>query len=212
MFCRKCGTKMPEDSQFCLKCGVAVIVPSVNGVSPTGAATGVAPALELDAIAKPTSQPIGMLSGASTLPPSETGYPSTVDPLNGIRGWLLLFCLGLVLIQPLALFFEALNSGDAFVGGFDLVFAAFAIYTGIVLWRVATKALRAVKVYFVAGLVMATIAIVGGILTAPAAVASTPPSQDNFLAVGIRMLIGVAIWWSYFKKSKRVKATYGANL
>jgi hypothetical protein len=76
---------MPEDSQFCVKCGVAVIVPSVSGASPTGAATGVAPALEPDAVAKPSGQPIGMLLGASTAPPSKTGNPSTVDTLNGLH-------------------------------------------------------------------------------------------------------------------------------
>ena len=132
--------------------------------------------------------------------------------LRGVRGWLLLFCLGLVLVQPLALLFEAVNSGDAFVAGFNLLLGAFAIYTGIALWRGATNALKLVKVYFVVVLIGATLVIASGILTAPAARVSQTPSQDNPLTVGFRMLIGVAIWWSYFKKSKRVKATYGANL
>lgn len=212
MFCRKCGAKMPEDSQFCLKCGVAVNMPSLNSASPTGTATGVAPALEPDAVAKPSGhdQPIGTLSSPST--PSATGSPSTVDRLKGIRGWLLLFLLGLVFVTPLSSFFGGLNSGDAFSFGFDLLFGALAIYTGIALWRGATNALRLVKVYFVVALVMAVLEIVSGILTAPATTASSTPSQNNSLTEGFRMLIGVAIWWSYFKKSKRVKATYGANL
>jgi hypothetical protein len=28
----------------------------------------------------------------------------------------------------------------------------------------------------------------------------------------MRMLVGCVIWFSYFKKSKRVKATFGRNL
>jgi hypothetical protein len=131
---------------------------------------------------------------------------------RGVRGWLLLFCVGLVVVQPLGLLFEAVNSGDAFVAGFNFLLGAFAIYTGIALWRVATNALRLVKVYFVVVLIVATLAIASGILTAPATRVSQTPSQDNFLTVGFRALISVVIWWSYFKKSKRVKATYGANL
>ena len=132
--------------------------------------------------------------------------------LRGVGGWLLLFCVSLVVVQPLALLFEAVNSRDAFVVGFNFLLGAFAIYTGVALWRVATNALRLVKVYFVVVLIVATLAIASGILTAPATRASQTPSQDNFLTVGFRALISVAIWWSYFKKSKRVKATYGANL
>jgi hypothetical protein len=40
MFCRKCGTNMPDDSQFCMKCGQAQSVTSTAG----GAAAAAAPA------------------------------------------------------------------------------------------------------------------------------------------------------------------------
>jgi len=83
MFCRKCGVDMPEDSQFCLKCGVSVVVPSVISISPSGTATGVAPALEPNAAAKTSGQPIGTLSSPST--PRTTGNPPTGDPSNGLR-------------------------------------------------------------------------------------------------------------------------------
>jgi hypothetical protein len=41
MFCSKCGTELPDDSQFCRKCGVAM-----HTVSTGGAAAAVAPARE----------------------------------------------------------------------------------------------------------------------------------------------------------------------
>jgi hypothetical protein len=83
MFCRKCGADMPEDSQFCLKCGVSVVVPSVISISPSGTATGVAPALEPNAAAKTSGQPIGTLSSPST--PGTTGNSSTGHPSDGLR-------------------------------------------------------------------------------------------------------------------------------
>ena len=73
MFCRKCGADMPEDSQFCVKCGAGVIAPNSTSASPTGTAVAVAPALEPSVLATPPNESIGMLLGASTPPPSETG-------------------------------------------------------------------------------------------------------------------------------------------
>lgn len=43
MFCRKCGKELPDDSQFCLKCGnslVAATAPAVQKPKPSGAMLG----------------------------------------------------------------------------------------------------------------------------------------------------------------------------
>ena len=40
MFCRKCGTKLPDDSQFCRTCGTKLSAPATS--SPTEIASGVA--------------------------------------------------------------------------------------------------------------------------------------------------------------------------
>ncbi len=208
MFCRKCGAKIPDDSHFCVKCGAGVIAPNATSASSTGTALAVAPALEPSLLAKTPDD--------STMPPSSeksaaansVGTPSTVDPLKGIRGWLLLFCLGIVFVQPLVLI---VASDTAFEAVFNLLLGAFSLYAGICLWRVRPNALRLVKVYFVLVLSIATLAILASVVTTHSAPSSETP-QTNVLTDGARMLIGVAIWWSYFKKSKRVKATYGANL
>jgi hypothetical protein len=102
-------------------------------------------------------------------------------------------------------------SDTALEAVFNLLLGAFSLYAGICLWRVRPNALRLVKVYFVLVLSIATLAILASVVTTHSAPSSETP-QTNVLTDGARMLIGVAIWWSYFKKSKRVKATYGANL
>lgn len=191
-YCGKCGALNPNENVFCAACGSSI----------------------KRAVQAVVSDPVGAVSPIpepARVTPAPAVVSTTVDPLKGMGGWLLLFCLGLVAVQPIALFLEAINSGDALVAGFNLLLGVLAICTGVALWRVASNALRLVKAYFVVVLIVGILAIVGGIVTASATPSQTPP-QENFLTVGFRMLIGVAIWWYYFRKSKRVKATYGANL
>ena len=109
MFCRKCGANMPEDSQFCLKCGVAVIVPSVISAAPTGTATGVAPALT-GRPCKSIRPPLGILS----IPASKT-VPCNRSTMKTFtwQGLGLTLCLAVAAISGLV---GALGKG-AWAGG-----------------------------------------------------------------------------------------------
>ena len=90
----------------------------------------------------------------------------------------------------------------------DLGIAVFAFYVGLSLWRIQPNALKLVKAYFIVGIVQACSLIASSIYL-PVRV-SKQPSGGPF-ETGIRILVLVAIWATYFRKSERVKATYGSN-
>jgi zinc-ribbon domain len=92
MFCRKCGANIPEDSQFCLKCGVTVTVPPVASTLPSGAAVAVATALER--APRETAPPADVLS-----PPQ----PKTNRDVSTQNGRRVLVVLGLVALVLWAL-------------------------------------------------------------------------------------------------------------
>ena len=123
--------------------------------------------------------------------------------LHGVGGWLLLFCAGVTIITPLVLLAQiAGNPQNGFVVIISLMLCAFSVYVGTSLWRIRPQALKLVKIYFIVTLGLALLALVGSIAG----------NQQKDLVRAIDGLIAVAIWWSYFKKSKRVKATLGRNL
>ena len=117
MFCRKCGANMPEDSKFCLKCGAAVIVPSLSSASPTGTAAAVRPALEPTALATTSGQSSEILSSAASNPqPYKWGkfHKKTTWHEYGLS----LF----VVVSALSEFVRAMSNGDwAGMFGFMLV-------------------------------------------------------------------------------------------
>lgn len=123
-------------------------------------------------------------------------------PLCGVRGWLLLFCIGTVIVGPIILLAggatATLENPGAWAAGFLVV--ASGVAAGVSVWTRRRNALRFVKVYlvFLFGL---------GILGLIGSVAGGGPATSS--AGG---LVGAVIWASYFRKSKRVKATLGANL
>jgi low temperature requirement protein LtrA len=83
------------------------------------------------------------------------------------------------------------------------------IITGVNLWRQTGRALRFTKILlaiqFWLGLVLFVLQI------ASSNTESTPRTSSSD-AAGFRMLITSIIWWFYFKKSKRVKATFGKTI
>jgi zinc-ribbon domain len=85
MFCRKCGANIPEDSQFCLKCGVTVIVPPV-AIAPLSGETA--------AVATPSES-----APRETALPSDVRsrpQPTTDREVSTHNGRRVLFVLGLM--------------------------------------------------------------------------------------------------------------------
>ena len=201
MFCGRCGVLNPDDHAFCKACGYTLGPPfqAPASVDASPAAVLVAPAT-------------GTRSANTQQPPSLTpGASSEATELRGIGGWLLLFCAGLTVISPLVVVAEAANSKDGLTIATDLGLAALYIYTGIGLWRTKANYFKWLKVCFVVNLILGVLGILGSIWTQPDSL-QHELSTSNDLAASIRSIVGVAIWGSYFRKSKRVRVTYGRNL
>jgi hypothetical protein len=99
---------------------------------------------------------------------------------------------------------------DTFVVVVNLGLAAFSIYTGLTTWRARPNALKLIKVYFIVTLALPCLMILRLSTNIKEIVQQSP--SENPVANGLKVLIVVAIWWSYFAQSKRVKATFGSNL
>lgn len=142
---------------------------------------------------------------------------------RGVRGWLLILCLSLAILDPLAIVFSLFSVTSAARPHFDrdpgvlhlivvsgicrLLLAVFSAYAGIGLWRIlpgavsiATKYLRAVILY--SALAVFLPALVG-----------LPEDLYREMAastfVSSFMTISYAgLWYLFLRKSKRVAATY----
>ena len=116
---------------------------------------------------------------------------------KGVGGWLLLFCVGLTILSPLNLLLEiSKESGFTFVVIFDICLICFCIYTGFCLWTVRPNAVKLAKIYLIILFIIGILAIIGS------------KSSEEY-GVSFRTILASIIWFSYFYKSKRVKATYG---
>jgi len=143
--------------------------------------------------------------------PQPLATQQDADPFRGVGGFLLFFCVGITVFQPLGCAAEILqNPNDTFVVVFDLGLAAFSIYTGLTTWRARPNALKLIKVYFIVWLAV-DCSMILRLSTNIKEIVQQSPSK-NPVATGLQTLIAIAIWWSYFAQSKRVKATFGSSL
>ena len=139
--------------------------------------------------------------------------------LRGVRGWLFLFCASTTIVQPIFFLRDALSSsGQPITFCVNLPMAVFAFYTGISLWRVRLNALKLVKVYFLVQLALAALSFLAVVVGARMGAYQGGTEYQTAEMVttdalnSLRTALFVWIWWSYFKRSKRVQATYGLNL
>jgi hypothetical protein len=201
VFCTACGSQNPDAGAYCFNCGKSLT--SLPHESERNLITPVAAAgFELVA---PPSVP----ARHSQQPDQEVERIRRENPeLIGVGGWLLWFCIITTIIAPLINIGSTLSSPSAF-SVIDLGLAAFMLITGVNLWRITPRALRLTKILlaiqFWLGVVLFIAQIAGS-----ATESSAGDSRSDTGA--FRMLVGSTIWWFYFKKSKRVKATFGRTI
>jgi len=143
---------------------------------------------------------------------------------NGVKGWLLLLCINLTILDPFAMLFNLFSVTyltkphfDVFpallhlvlIGGVcSLALMVFSIYAGMSLWKVLPNAVSTVKKYFFAVFFYSLFSVM-----LPSIVGLPEKAQTDFSAnTALNSLITVlyvAGWFVYLNRSRRVKATYG---
>jgi hypothetical protein len=144
----------------------------------------------------------------------------------GVRGWLLLLCVYLIIVMPLIAILGAIGAwqraaaAPALRGALltevvlEIALAGLAAYAGWALYRMRRNAVKFTKAYFIITFVLAIFGL--GILLATAPAISQ--AQDNpallktlrapATVASIRQAILSAAWLVYLLRSKRVCTTF----
>ncbi|HEV2112701.1 MAG TPA: DUF2569 family protein [Terriglobales bacterium] len=152
-------------------------------------------------------------SAAPTLAPATQQAQVDSQPqskLNGVKGWLLWFCIALIVIQPILNFVEALGEGfDA--GAFVLAWllTGVSVPTGIAIIQRWKSTFTWLKWYFGIYAGVLALALIGTF--SGSANVESKDTQQAITAL-VRGAIYILVWVSYFRTSKRVRATFGCNL
>ena len=145
--------------------------------------------------------------------------------LYGVRGWLLLLCLYLMIAMPLVALLGTIGALQRAIAApalrgallaevvLEIALAVFAAYAGWALYRMRPNAVKIAKFYFITMLTLSNFGL--GIVLVSALVVSR--NQDNALlntlqgpaaVASIRQAILAAVWLVYLLRSKRVRATF----
>jgi hypothetical protein len=144
---------------------------------------------------------------------------NTAAALQGVRGWLLLFALATVTVVPAfdayfickdVVIFSMSHSFESAVFIIDalmrVIVGSLAVFAGVGLLRERKNAPRHAKTYLLAVLMRQLVLVGFG-----AGLAIYTGSYESFGSIGgqaFRSCLYVALWYSYFEKSKRVAATF----
>jgi len=167
---------------------------------------------------------------------TETLWERQLNP-EGVGGWLALWCVSVALIGPLYFFFHAseqiaqtsltlvMFGSQSWVGvvsevvlGLQFVTVLYSIATVLCVFAVKPYALKMVFIYFLlwaAVEALACVLIVLFVRVAGTNLASDAVANEAMgAAVGsvLRDLTVLGVWFIYFKRSKRVRNTFGRNI
>lgn len=143
---------------------------------------------------------------------------------KGVKGWLLLLCINLTILDPGSIFFNlivvtnlAKPYFDTYQGLFRLIIIngicsiglmVFSIYAGMSLWRLSANAVNIAKKYLMSVFFYSALAVfLPDLLGIPEKAYSK--FAGNTLLNSIVTMCYVTIWYIYLNRSKRVRATFG---
>ena len=145
--------------------------------------------------------------------------------LYGVRGWLLLLCLYLMIAMPLIALLGTIGALQRAIAAptlqgallseiaLEIALAAFAAFVGWALYRMRPNAVKVARAYFIIMLTLSNLGLAILVITA----LTVSRNQDNALlntlqgpaaVASIRQVILSAVWLTYLLRSKRVRATF----
>lgn len=141
----------------------------------------------------------------------------------GIKGWLLLLCLCLTIIDPLSMAINLMIGSSLakpffhihrhlfyliFINGmFNIALITFSVYAGVLLWKQYKGAVATGKKYFIFLFFYSLIAqYLPDILGIPENIYKK--IHDNSIFTTILNMAYAVAWYVYLSRSKRVKNTY----
>jgi hypothetical protein len=158
-------------------------------------------------------------------PASSQATSQGAIPLFGIRGWLMFFCIVIVVVAPVQSTYALVKAlvGVSHVhwhlntlivlGLTELVagalVTAYGVYAGVRLLWIRPDAVRTARRFLVLRLALTLLSAVVPFLVVRSL--STRALLDLVGKPTVQGLIFVAIWYSYLELSKRVRQTYGLD-
>ena len=161
----------------------------------------------------------------------QQNYASINNRYQGVRGWLLLFCVSLTILNPtLSIIFNFSTLGGTLLATNRFIFSEEAdiisviiiiscamclkiiisIIAGVLLWRKSIRSVNVAKFYLIVLLLLSIISSFTPLIT----------NVHSFLGIGGNIFWALAIertifsaifftiWYLYLNKSKRIKETY----
>ena len=188
MFCRRCGSQIPEGLGMCSVCGLEIDVPW---------------------------QPAPAVSPATAAPRSVVPPPASyalAGPV-GVGGWLLFFCIGFTILWPLWQLSQYARFHLEFrgLGWLGLSRLGLGFVAGVLLWTKNPFAMALLRFYYA----LSALLSVWGVLNLVRAVKhfnAGPLFWEIFLRGFGSALLFLIAGVFYFALSRRVRATYGSNL
>lgn len=189
----------------------------------------------LSTVLAPNHSPLASAPPLPSIPrPSEPISTSSSMPLvvtgpQGVGGWLVFFCVGLTILGPLFLLGQMVSTWETSQAGFSRfpsiktamiwenfgrsVLLIYGFVVGCIIWSGSSNGRSIAKKY----LLIHLFGFIGVEFIAILLMVDLPSKMlaagiGGVLGAGIKDLFYFLIWWFYFKKSKRVRNTYGNDM